>query len=365
MNGTGGKRKMRKSPLQIAWAFVVMILLTAGFFLALPFFLLFKKAKTVDRRWLMVIAGVAAAAVIGVLIAFVYWFNTRINAQEVYFDGRMIGRIGDVMMDANRLSADAIDKLIEKEKTEVTVNESVALKPVHFKGHVDTVEYIVGELFKEFTYKVKAVEVTVEGESIVTVLNMRVADEILDAIIKQYYQDGITLADAGFAEVLGKNAVWVESREVSDRDTAERRLTALRTVATTYRVQPGDTLWVIERERGVSVDELLRMNPQLGGDPTRLMANTDIIISASEPLLTVRTRELIERQVTVPFPKEERATAARLRTEPPRVIQQGRDGKNLLREYIVRENGLEVRRETFRVDVIEEPVTEITEVGTG
>jgi hypothetical protein len=236
---------------------------------------------------------------------------------------------------------------------------------VHFKGRTESIEFIVGELFKNFSYRVRAYEVVVSGERLAIVLTERIAQSILDGIKLDYHQENLNITDYEFVETVSVGSVWVDRSEVMERGTAESELRANRTVEKFYRVQSGDTLSAIGSELGVSAETLLNLNPQLEGDPTRLRAGADIVISASEPRLHVRTRELVEYQKPLPFPREERTTDARPRSEPARVIQQGRDGAGLIREYIVRVNGLEVRREAIETIVLEEPVTEITEVGTG
>ncbi|MBE3550054.1 MAG: peptidoglycan DD-metalloendopeptidase family protein [Brockia lithotrophica] len=129
-----------------------------------------------------------------------------------------------------------------------------------------------------------------------------------------------------------------------------------------YQIQPGDTLWAVAQKFGITVDDLVRLNPGLSANDV-LYPGQQINVGRPKALLTVREESTQTVEVDIPYGtkevKDDSLPAGK------RVVKvKGQPGKKRLVYRVVMENGLLKEQEVLREEVLVPPVDEVVAIGT-
>lgn len=126
-----------------------------------------------------------------------------------------------------------------------------------------------------------------------------------------------------------------------------------------YTVVEGDTPIIIAAKNGISLDDLIAMNPDV---ETSLLPGDELLIANSVPYLgvkvtkTIRYEEDIEYTITQQTNPEENIGYTH-------TIQKGEKGLREITAEVVMVDGIETERNITNRTVIKEPVNQIIEVG--
>lgn len=358
-NGRAG-RNIKKTALTYFFGALIAVLTL--------FSSLFTKIKRLflsfDARGKIIAASSLGVAVIVIVTVLVFNFSTRINGYEIYLNDNIVGIVkmsrypdltGDYVM------KQAMEKLESEISEKVECHDKVSVIEVHASGFV-TLDYAVSQIYKKLEYKVRAAVITVDGVRMVVIKNEEEAQSVLQAILDEYYQEGLSIAEAGFVEDV---AVTVEFLDASTRVTSAGALEILtsKTAAEEYyTIKSGDNLINIAARHDMKLERLLEMNPGIGVNDV-LHPGQTLLITKPQPVLSVRTVEPHTYISVVEY-----ATQTIYNPDQPKsyskIIQQGRDGQEEVRENIIRVNGSITEREIISKNVTVDPVAEIVEVGT-
>ncbi|GKV57709.1 peptidase M23 [Sporosarcina sp. NCCP-2222] len=129
-----------------------------------------------------------------------------------------------------------------------------------------------------------------------------------------------------------------------------------------YTVQSGDVLGSIAVAHNLSTADLLTLNPSLNED-TLLHVGDELNVTVLEPFVTVEVHYEAKQMEPIAFKKvtEEDDTAFK---GEDHVKQQGTDGKKMVTRIIRKQNGAVVGSSITEEHVLQEPVDEVTVVGT-
>jgi len=318
------------------------------------FFALFKGIKLPVG----LIAGLSAAILIGIII-FIF---TNHNALSIEVDGVFVGVIErNRAITAEDLQNTAIAKLAADAGTRVEVLESVTITPINARQRdLVTVDAAIDSIRRIFTYTLEAGIITVNGEEIAIVRNASDAQSILDSIISEFANESATIVDSWFVEDVVITTRFVNSEDIIRSDLALSRLTTTAMADSIYQVQPGDSVWLLSRNHGITQEEFFSMNPGISPD---LQIGQFITLTLPTPILSVRTVEELRLIEVAPHATETITNSAQNRNWS-RVVQQGRDGQQEATVHIVRVNGFERERVTVNTVITVSPIDEIIEVGT-
>ncbi|MNH90282.1 Murein hydrolase activator NlpD precursor [compost metagenome] len=150
------------------------------------------------------------------------------------------------------------------------------------------------------------------------------------------------LESAVFVEKVDQSQVETDPAKVLSAEEAVKLLTQGEQETVTYEVKPGDTFSSIAKRAGISQKELMSMNS--GTKETALQIGADLKLSASEPVLTVKTVESMAKEA-VTSPDVEVRKTNQLRKGVSKVVAPGVSGKKLMSFRVVKENGQVVQKQ--------------------
>lgn len=237
-----------------------------------------------------------AITVLGVVvIGIVTWALTHKNAQEIYVGDTMVGIIKPTDKDiqtAEELKNLALDELSQQTGAKVEVNEEVTLKPVRAsKDEIIEISKAVDNISKNFTFKVEATVITVDGETIATVKNEEEANKVLNSIKDKYINKDVKqVADSGFVQDVKLENKYVAEQDIITNEDALSILTTNKDQGKEYEIKEGDTLYEIAIDNNMSLEALLKANPNIT-ETTPLKIGSKINLIVPTPLLSVVTYE--------------------------------------------------------------------------
>ena len=316
--------------------------------------------------WKLGLVALAAILLLGFGGFGVYHLITNKNGQAVYLNGETIGIMKytkNKPVTAGDLLLLATKKLEADLGVPVQINETITTEPVRVKtAEIMTDDYILNELVVKFTYLVQAAQISVDGQVMATLRTEQEATALFDIIQSDHLQTGLNIESVSFVEDVVTTLTFVEEDTIDSHERALEILTRNSDEKVMYTIASGDTLDQIAMDANMTRAELLALNPSFTADSI-LRIGDQLTLRTSRPFLSVQTKErvtyndIIKKPVDIRYNDEEH-------TSYSKILQQGRDGQQTVEAFIVRVNKIEVDREVINSTVLEEPITEIKEVGT-
>ena len=308
-----------------------------------------------------------AITVLGViLLGVVIWGLTYKNAQEVFVDDKSIGIIKTTedLQTAEDLQKLALDDLAKKEGAKVEVNEKVSFVPVRAsKDELISISDAASKVANNFTFKVEASVITVDGTPVATVKNQDEANKILNDVKNKYVNKDVKqAAEPTFVQDVKIENKYVKDTDIINNEDALSALTANKDQGKEYEIKEGDTLFEIAINNDMSLEELLSANPGLT-ENSLLKIGSKINIIVPTPLLSVVTYEEATYNEVIPKKVETVKNDKEYKTYK-KVLTQGKDGSKQVTAKITKVNGVEQKRDVLSEKVIAEPTVEKVEVGT-
>lgn len=304
-------------------------------------------------------------ATIGVclILIFAIFFVTNKNSYQILVDNVLISTIERNIITEEDFINNSNAMLASRAGTNVLLNEDITFKPVNtLRRNRITVEQALRNVSNVLTYKVEAGIITVNGEEIVTVASVNEANEVYDELINKFIPQGVNILNRGFMEDVEIRRSFVDSEEVSSKETALRMLSVTTQEIQNYEIRQGDVLGSIAAFADMTLDELLELNEGLTLN-TPIRQGEHLVISMSVPLLTVVTEEEFIVTKSTPYGVE-RVYNEGQHVSFSRVIQPGVEGQVRETYIITRINGEEIKRELEAKEVISLPTNQIIESGS-
>ncbi|MCL5103048.1 MAG: G5 domain-containing protein [Armatimonadetes bacterium] len=202
--------------------------------------------------------------------------------------------------------------------------------------------------------------IIVNGKPLVAVPNRKVAGEALDMAKLKFGKMVRNLAE----EPQIKENVAVDIAAVEPgifRATAEEAVSLLftpkRAVRTdaVYEVRKGDVAVVIASRHGISLDDLMKLNPGVNLDRLHIGDKLNVkAVKQAGPGLTVVVRDQSEREERIPAPVH-RVSSAKLPIGQEFELAPGRSGLRKVKVATIYENGRQVGSEVISEDILREP----------
>lgn len=211
--------------------------------------------------------------------------------------------------------------------------------------------------------------------------NVKMGDQVLATVktendakdfvnrVEDYYKSGsqnikeVSLDPALEIEKITLKAKDVQEDQILTKNLGDvvAKLMAPTETESVYVTQAGDTLWDLSARFGMSIDELLAMNPQI--DPDSLMPGDEFKLKDALYQIKVTTQEesISVQDVAFDTEYEDDDTMAVGEEE---VVSEGVNGSTQVVEKITRVNGKETGRECISSTEITAPVTEVVKRGT-
>ncbi len=309
-----------------------------------------------------------ALTILGIiLIGIVIWALTHKNAQEIYVGDKSIGIIKlskEDIQTPEQLKELALSSLSEKTGAKVEVNEDVTFKPVRAsKDEILSTSDAAKKVSENFTFKVEASIITVDGQPIATVKNEEEANKILNSIKNKYVNKEVKqLSEPSFVQNVKIENKYVREEDILTNEKALSALTASKDQGKEHEIKEGDTLFEIAINNDMSLQELLKSNPNLT-ETTPLKIGSKVKLVVPVPLLSVITYEEAVYNQAIPKTIETIKNDKEYKTYK-KVISAGKDGSKQVTAKITKVNGVEEKRDVISEKVLVQPVVEKVQVGT-
>ena len=184
-------------------------------------------------------------------------------------------------------------------------------------------------------------------------------DELLDQLKKGYIT--ANTVDSYFVENVEIKQEYVDASLVMNLGNIAEILNATKAGEVTYTVQAGDSYYYIAELYGISVDDLLDMNP--GYDPKLLRVGDVLTISNAVPYLTIVNVERQNYVQDIPYEVEYQDDNTMYQGDY-KVLSAGTFGKADVTANVTYINGEETARQVVASVTLSDPVTETQARGT-
>ena len=286
-----------------------------------------------------------------------------VNAKATFavmVDGVIVG----VTLD-REICDDILARISESEAlelgAEVVLSNEVTFAPNKDKSAaVLTPDEMADALRSAISFTAKGHVITVNGQEIVAVASEEEARGVVSDLRAVYIEAIMSSENATVEDVFIREEVGIQEKEVTSdmfrtREEAVRILSRGTDKVLRYTVRRGDSLWAIAAANHLSVDDLLKANPEVGSGAV-IREGQDLNLVVPDPYVTVASKEVIRSIVAIPYTVEV-SKSPELWPWQESVIQAGRSGQKEITQEITRENGKEVSRVTLGEKIRSYPVT--------
>lgn len=319
---------------------------------------LYLKAKTDKKTKTLLIAGCCVIVTFAVLIALL----SR-SVLEVSVGGEKIGNVKNHQKLAE-IKTELQKKYENKLGADIEFVQDIKVSPVRALGKkLDSEEEMIEKLESALTYKLKAVAIEVDGKEVAIVKDKATAETVLDGV-KNYYISQVPgeLIKVEVAEKVKLIERYVYPKETLSAEEAKNLILKGALETKTYEVVEGDSLWSISQETNMSLDDLIKANPQLKSE-NELALGEKINLTEIKPLLNVTVVKKITYNEEIPY-ETEVVKDNSLWTWDQKVKQAGEKGSKEIAAEAVFKNGIKVSQTVIDEKVVKEPVTRIVARGT-
>ena len=217
--------------------------------------------------------------------------------------------------------------------------------------------------------KIKAYAVRVDGELIGAVESYDEIESVLDGI-KEPYDSGEYQEICFDKDIEYDLEEYVDEAQIVSEKKILDTLTGVESAPEYYEVQPGDNLWNIAEEKGMTLQELSGCYATYNGqviddlEHSVLRVGTLIQIESEVPYLQVECKKEVTFRKDIPY---ETITIEDTTLPAGKIVidTEGKDGEQRSRALVTYREGTAVRKRTLETIIVEEPVSEIIRMGVG
>lgn len=221
-----------------------------------------------------------------IILNLVVLFSKFSIKYQVYLNNSFIGIVD------NKKDISNIIELAKKQiSSEIKTNVSIDYKPttkvsIQLRAKKYPVEKIIENIKTSGLYNQKVYAINIDGKEVVVLKDKSTANRLLQKIKDTYKVDGTE--NVKFLEKVEVKETVLENKNVLSIDDALKVLTQGNSEVKEYKVQKGDTLWLIARKNDTRVKDLQKMNPELNEN---IKEGQIILLGIAKPLITVSVQE--------------------------------------------------------------------------
>lgn len=220
--------------------------------------------------------AVFVAILIGLFLGF------RPNAYQIIIQGKSVGAIKDkaILQEAKET---VIAQLETRYGSKVQFEEEVMLKRYRApkRDYIDP-SYLVTYMRKNVNVLVGFWALNVDGEEVGIIANEQELEELKQKLKKEYY--GNKDVEVAFAKSVELKEVFARESDLISKELLLQKCKTTTPKTVTYEIKTGDSLWLVADKLGVTTEELLRENPQIG-EKMLVKVGDKIQAKVNEPFL--------------------------------------------------------------------------------
>ncbi len=300
-----------------------------------------------------------AAVILSLIVLNVLFLVFSLDVRyKVYMNEQYLGAV-DSEQDFSSAVESACSQISAKTGFDVCFESRPVFKPmIMWKFQSIDLNNVAASLISKVAYRKKGYAVNVNGKEIVVVDSRQLAEQLLEKLKEPFRKTPGTKVEFVDDVRIEEKAIN-EFAEISFEE-ALSQLTRSEKEPKVYRVQKGDSLWVIARNNGMTIDQIAELNPGL---TEVIKEGQEIKLERPVPLIKVKTTEVKTVEEKIPFDVIRENDSSRYRNQRI-VISRGIDGQKLVNVEIVKVNGMEVDRNVLTEKVLKQPIAQKEKVGT-
>ncbi len=302
------------------------------------------------------------ATAICMMLVLVYGSISSMNltfAKQVIANGTPVGIVKDVDEFEEKVNALESELITLSEGNFNDPAELVYITRLCFEKDITPEAEIMQNMMSTYDETALAYALYIDGNLICATKSEADIKAVLDEYKKQYAVDaeGAVLSFNQKTEI--KNE-YVPVAYLCSQKGVLTAITRTQDEIIEYVVKDNDTMWDIATKYGMSVDEIMEINP----DMTDLIRAGDVLkLNESEPLLQVKVSYIETVEQPIPY-ENETVNDNTMRKGLEQVVVQGVDGKKKVKQEVVLVNGKKVAVNVLEENILQEAVKGKVKVGT-
>lgn len=296
---------------------------------------------------------------IAVLVTVVASVQTLTFAVEVNYNGKTIGYIEDekIFEEAEKMMQQRI--LYQSDEEVISVIPEYTLTLVSREDILDGYE-LADNMVRQSDLDITEAEGVYVGDQFYgAVENTVELEEALDGLLAVYRSDAENETVEFERPISYRTGLYLRSSVVND-DELIQELTGMKESTKTYTVKEGDSPYVIAEQNGVSLGELVSLNP---GILESCFPGDTVVLSQSVPYLSVKISRTETYEEAIAYETVEVQDNKYLKGVK-RETQAGENGSRTVTATVEYVNGAEVSRTVLESTVTKDPVERRVTVGT-
>ncbi|MCT4605784.1 MAG: peptidoglycan DD-metalloendopeptidase family protein [Marinisporobacter sp.] len=293
-----------------------------------------------------------------IISIFAYTYNT---AYIVKIDGKELG-----IVRTEKDFKDVLDNIQKRlhrvHGKNIIIQESIVYERTKAKDQELTeLKDIEKAIQKMIHFEVKAYGIKAGDQVIAAIAKKEEAEEVLEEIKKAYIDEEKKYEKVYFAEGVKIDTIDADITSLKTGEDATKMILQGTEEEQVHEVEQGESFWTIAKKYKLSVDDLIKANPNV--NPERLQIKQKISLIVPKPLLTVATVEKVTLEEAIPYEVKFEETSVLYKGDK-KIRVKGEDGKREIIAEVVSYNGVEHNRKVLEEKIEKEPKTQIVLKGT-
>ncbi len=314
-----------------------------------------------DRRQRIMVVGIL---IIVLILACIIGFATRKNGSEVLVNGTSVGAVDTRKVTQDDIIASVTAMIAEQVGTNVQIMDEIEVNGIHIssKTEVLSTESMLALLRDTVAYNIEAYAIAVDGEVVATLQNEAEAKEVLSYLNELYTPEDAENVSISYVEDVQIVSQYINADDVMDVETAKNKVAIGESSTKVHTISSGETLSSIVSAYGMSLNELLELNPSISST-SKIYVGEEVTVESSEPIITVKATVTITETETAEKEVEYQYDSTKS-SSYKKIVQQGTAGVTEVTKEQVYINGVFDSESTVSTTVVTQPVTEIVTIGT-
>lgn len=305
----------------------------------------------------------------------------------VYFNNEYIGTVSD-----KKVIQSVVKKKLEETKStyagvELSTGSQLKYIPEQVFGSRASAnnEQVIKQLNEKLTIQAEAAAIMLDGEQVAFVDSKKAAEEVIKQFKLQYVSEDEMKAvearkknpstelpplqenETRILDIkLSKNVSYEKAAVTPDQllsvENAVKFLQNGTLEQKKYQVQEGDVLGSIANDNGLTLKQMIEINPGLTEDSV-LQIGQEVNITVQVPLLQVIVEKEAMLKESIAYTTETKEDGNLPKGEK-KVTQTGQNGERLVTYSISEQNGIVTGKQELNATVTKQPVNEIIVKGT-
>lgn len=286
------------------------------------------------------------------LVVFIWCFGIKTPAYAVIVDGEqafIVENVEDVTTGLNKLHDEEYASRVDCKRVFVSRSQLLATEEVAL------------ELKLAFLPKADAAAIVVNGQPEAYVENIEVAESLLEKLKNENASllPGEDLISVDFQEDVQIVEENVPVAKVVSEDDAYNLISIGTDALQIYKVQPGDSLWLIARKNDMYVSDLVQANHIQ--EDSILQLDQEILLNKPQPLINVVAQVEGSGNVAIPYQTQ---TITDKSISGTKIKTEGQNGEKYVAYTAIKINGDVESQNILEETVLKEPVDQVVVQGS-